>query len=50
MTSFECESRRLTIRGRWEAVTIAISHFCKEEAQTVREYHQDTQEMLPFRR
>jgi predicted N-acyltransferase len=27
----------------------AIGNFCEEEAESVREYHQDTQELLPFK-
>ncbi|MBJ7551620.1 GNAT family N-acetyltransferase [Marinomonas ostreistagni] len=28
----------------------AIGNFCKEEAEAVREYHQDTHELLPFKK
>ncbi|NVK74197.1 MAG: N-acetyltransferase, partial [Oceanospirillaceae bacterium] len=27
----------------------AIGNFCEEEAEAVREYHQDTHELLPFK-
>jgi predicted N-acyltransferase len=27
----------------------ATGHFCQEEAESVREYHQDTHALLPFK-